>query len=91
MQQNSQNGDLLCFTEQEVRTSRDMWRRVETRRDESSHDLSPLFRGLCGRSMKPEGCFSSSHAEAALWSEQSTNRRLFGKEQATTQSTPQKL
>ena len=56
------------------------------RRDESSRDLSPLFRGLCGRSMKPEGCFSSRHAEAALWSEQSTTRRLFGKEQSTTQS-----
>ena len=38
--------------------------------------------------MKPEGCFSSRHA-AALWSEQSTTRRLFGKEQSTTQSTPQ--
>ena len=64
--------------------------RIETSRDESSCDLSPL-RGLCGRSMKPEGCFSSRHAEAALWSEQPTTRKLFGKEQSTTQSTPQKL
>ena len=36
--------------------------------------------------MKPEGCFSSRHAAAALWSEHSTTRRLFGKEQSTTQS-----
>ena len=35
--------------------------------------ISPVG-GLCGRSMKPEGCFSSRHAEAALTPEYSTEQ-----------------